>query len=211
MKTIGTSLLLILSASAMFGQTADVKPTDTIAATVGRNRSIQEVTAGKHNLVNVVARHPKIGCADTAQCGDIFYSEESHNLVINAGLNWLADIMSKNTTPGVNLQCNYFAVTPTAITPGATDTALSGEIVTNGFNSTGVIGSGVRAQAVYAHTANATTYTLSYTYTAAATQTIAGAAVFTASSSTTMCFEDAITSASLLSGDTLQIVWTVTI
>lgn len=161
---------------------------------VGRARTPEVVVGiGHHNQVRITARHKD---------GTIFSDQISTNLMTNAGLNWLADIMSNTSTPSVNAQCNYIAVTNTGITPGASDTALSGEISSNGLS---------RAQATYAHTSNATTYTLTKVFTASGTQAAQAAGVFTAASSGTMCFEDTFTSASLLSGDTLTIVWTVTI
>ncbi len=179
-------------------------PTGRTSASVGRTRAVVEPgqLPGKHNLVEVVARHPKAGCAKTEECGEIFYSSKSYNLVTNAGLNWLADIMSNTSTPSVNAQCNYIGLTNTGITPGASDTTLSGEIAVNGLS---------RAQATYAHTSNATTYTLAKTFTASGAQSAQAGAVFTASSSGTMCFEDTFTSASLQTNDTLTVTWTITI
>lgn len=221
-----------------FGQiAADIHASDTPSpsAFVGRNRAVTESnqTPGKHNLVVISQRKLKGECASeglalieqrnqmaddsllydwydasyqkllaTDRCGTEVYRSESWNLVTNAGLNWLADIMSNTSTPSVNAQCNYIALTNTAITPAAGDTTLSGEIVANGLS---------RAQATYAHSANATTYTLSKTFTATGTQSAQAGAVFTASSAGTMCFEDTFTAASLATNDTLTVTWTVTI
>jgi hypothetical protein len=128
------------------------------------------------------------------------------NLVVNAGLNWLADIMSNTTTPTVNTQCNYIGLSNGAGTPAAGDTTLAttvgAEITTNGLG---------RAQGTYTHSANATTYTIAHTFTATGTQSAQAGAVFTAVSSGTMCFEDTFSSASLLNGDTLSVTWTITI
>jgi len=204
MKT-KTLLLLLLPMWAAFAQSVNVKPTPRATVSVGRNRAIVEDSSrlpGQHNAVHVVARHPKPGCRITSECGVVFYDSTSQNLVVNAGLNWLADIMGKTTTPGVNTQCNYIALTNTAITPGATDTTLSGEITGNGL---------ARVQGTYTHSANATTFTIANTFTASGAQSAQAGAVLTGSSGGTMCFEDTFSPATLAIGDTLQITWTVTI
>lgn len=161
---------------------------------------------GKHNLVQVVARHPKAGCAVTAECGEIFYAHANYNLVVNAGLNWLADIMGNTSTPAVNAQCNYIGLSNGAGTPAAGDTALATtvgtEITTNGLT---------RAQGTYAHTSNATTFTIAKTFTATGAQSAQAGAVFTAVSAGTMCYEDTFTSATLATNDTLTVTWTITI
>lgn len=135
-------------------------------------------------------------------CWQTISADYTMNLVTNAGLNWAADILGNTSTPSVNAQCNYIALTNTAITPAAGDTTLSGEISSNGLS---------RAQATYAHTSNATTFTLSKTFTATGTQSAQAGGVFTAASVGTMCYEDTFTSASLVSGDTLAVTWTITI
>ncbi len=200
------ALVLLGCSVSIFAQNHEsVNTSGTAASQVGRNRGIVEPASrlpGQHNQVQVVARHPKVGCDDTAKCGEIFYSSTSTNLVVNAGLNWLADIMGNTSTPSVNTQCNYIALTNTGITPGAADATLSGEIVANGLS---------RAQATYAHTSNATTFTLAKTFTATGAQSAQAGAVFTAASSGTMCFEDTFTSATLATNDTLTVTWTVTI
>ena len=239
-KRLASSITLaLIAASGLCAQDASIPATSTAQAQVGRNRNqITEQagpnTPGKHNLVVIVQRRAKRTCAEamemlaameqslrvnapmsyesfnrryqklveTDACGYEVYRSESHNLVTNAGLNWLADIMSNTSTPSVNAQCNYIALTNTAITPGATDTTLSGEIVANGLS---------RAQGTYTHTANATTYTISKTFTATGAQSAQAGGVFTASSGGTMCFEDTFTQATLATSDTIQITWTVTI
>jgi hypothetical protein len=140
------------------------------------------------NWVHVVARH-----AD----GTVFLDEWNHNLRVNAGINWQYNQMA-GTTAAV---CDYIALTNTAISPGATDTSLSGEITTNGL---------ARALGTASHTSNATSYTLANTFTATGTQAAQAAGMFNASSSGTMCFENTFTQASLVSGDTLAVDWNIT-
>lgn len=95
------------------------------------------------------ARHPKEGCDDTAVCGDEFYSYDGFNMRTSAGTTWQANLMSDTSSPPVNAQCNYIALTNTAVTPAEADTSLSGEIVANGLS---------RAQSTY--TNNSTTLTV---------------------------------------------------
>jgi hypothetical protein len=138
--------------------------------------------------VHVVARHPD---------GTVFLDVTGHNLRTNAGINWQYNQMA-GTTAAV---CTYIALTNTAITPNATDTSLSGEITANGLS---------RALGTVTHTSNATSYTLANTFTATGTQAAQAAAILNASSSGTMCFENTFTQASLVSGDTLSVTWTIT-
>lgn len=165
---------------------------------------IESRLPGKHNLVTIVASHPKFGCFDTSVCGDVYYQSSSHNIVTNAGLNWLADQMSKTTAPSDTGQCNWIALTTSAFTPGAGDTTLSGEMTTLGMS---------RTKGTYTHSANATTYTIANIFTATGTVTaLQAGGVFTASTGGTMCFEDTFTPATLTqSGDTISVTWVVTI
>jgi hypothetical protein len=115
--------------------------------------------------------------------------------------------MSNTSTPAVNAQCNYIGLSNGAGVPAAGDTALAttvgAEIAANGLS---------RAQGTYAHSANATTYTIAKTFTCTtAPQAAQAGAVFTAASSGTMCFEDTFTAASLQINDTLSVTWTITI
>lgn len=65
--------------------------------------------------------------------GTKFYDYEGVNLRTSAGTTWEAELMGKVTTPTVNAQCNWIALTNTAVTPAEADTTLSGEIVSNGL------------------------------------------------------------------------------
>ena len=224
-KRLLAALLVCACAFAQMQENAG--GSNSIAAQVGRNRTIVEDASGLpglHHLVRQVQRRPTGACtaleaqAETdalerevpvegqeiasTRCWKIVSQTYSHNLVPNAGLDWLAEIGWKVSTPTDTGRCNYIALTNTAITPGATDTTLSGEITTNGL---------ARAQATYAHTSGATTLTLSKTFTATGTQSAQAGALFTAASGGSMCAEDTFTSASLLSTDTLTISWTWTI
>jgi hypothetical protein len=139
------------------------------------------------NLVHLIARHA---------AGTIFYDQTVHNLRTNAGVNWQFNQMA-GTTAGV---CTYLALSNDSAAPSATDTALAAEITTNGL---------ARANATPAHSGNTSSYTLTYTFTATGTQSAQKAGLFNASSSGTLCFENAFSPVAMNSGDTLQVVWTL--
>lgn len=127
------------------------------------------------------------------------------NSRVDAGANWQASLMgSAAGTPA-----NYLALSATSLTIAKGDTALSGEITTNGLG---------RVQATYgSYTApsslsGAASYQLTHTFTATGPQTVNSAALFNASSAGTMFVEANLTStATLASGDSLAITWTVNI
>jgi hypothetical protein len=100
----------------------------------------------------------------------------------------------------------FLAVTSDATAPTAADTTLASEATTNGF---------ARALATWAHTAAATTYTLTVLFTATGSLTVNTEAVFGAANPTAggvMPFKSAEpTPPALISGDTLSQVVTVTI
>jgi leucyl aminopeptidase (aminopeptidase T) len=190
-----------LLAGMAFGQKAPV------GSTMAEGRAVPP------NLVHIIARHcqnymssqghlwwkhiavDKEACA--ADPTTVFYDHTNHNLRVNAGVNWQYGQMAGGTAA----VCTYIALTNTAITPGASDTTLSGEISSNGL---------ARALATPAHSSNATSYTLTYTWTCATNPQAAQAAgMFNNSSAGTECFENTFTQASLAVGDTLTVTWTV--
>jgi hypothetical protein len=122
----------------------------------------------------------------------------SFNLRTTVGIDYTADSLGKSSSrPAV---AEYIAVTTDSGSPAAGDTTLASEISTGGL---------ARAQATYAHSGGATSYTLTKAFTASATHTaVVKGGVFNASSSGTMFLESTFTSASLVSGDTLTITWT---
>lgn len=107
--------------------------------------------------------------------------------------------------PGQN-PASWMAVTSNVFSPSTADTSLAGELTTNGF---------ARAVGTYAHTAAASTYTLTHLWTATGTQTINNEAILGAATTAAggvMPFESAEPSPpTLVSGDTLTNVVTVTI
>ncbi len=105
---------------------------------------------------------------------------------------------------------DYLALTANSTTPSAGDTTLASEIAT-------ASGGLIRAQATYAHTGGASTYTLTKTFTANGNDslpvTIAKVGVFNASSSGTMAWSTLLSSTATLSavGDSITVTETITI
>lgn len=123
----------------------------------------------------------------------------------NAGANWQADTMGQTTGSGIGTgafaPANYIAVTENATSPSASDTTLTSELATDGLS---------RAQGAYSHTSNATSYTVSKTFTATGSRVIAKAALFNASSTGTMAFESLVSpTASVANGDQLTVTFTI--
>lgn len=106
---------------------------------------------------------------------------------------------------------NYMALanSATATTPAASDTTLTGEITTAG-------GGLIRKQATYAHTAGTNTTTLTATFTANGSDslavTVSQIGIFNASSSGTMALKTALSSNATLttSGDNVSVTETIT-
>ena len=156
---------------------------------------IEDLLSGKApNMVHAYIRR-----AATGEIEDLGISE---NLRTTVGADWQADSMGKSATrPAV---ADYIALTTNATAPAAGDTTLTGEIATGGL---------ARALGTYSHTNGTTSYKISFTFTATATHTaVAKAGLFNASTAGTMAFETMLSStATLASGDTLTIEWTINI
>lgn len=152
-------LVFVLSACALFAQHLDGRRyEEQTSISIGRARPVAEVPASgtPHHPYHIEARH-----AD----GTLFYTYDGFNLRTSAGTTWQSELLGKTTAPTVNTQCNYLALTNTAVTPAEADTTLSGEIATNGL---------ARAQATYADAST------TLTVPSAATPTVVGGAGGTA-------------------------------
>jgi hypothetical protein len=139
---------------------------------------------------------------------DVGGPETVWNQITNSGRDFLhqqgyqgpaALVGSYTATNGLN----YIALTNSAITPAATDTTLTGEIVANGLQ---------RAQGAVAHTASTNTTTISNTFTCGtAPQAAQAAALFNLSAVGIMCHSLTFTQRSLQIGDQLSVTYTVTL
>lgn len=125
-----------------------------------------------------------------------------------AGRDWVCDCLGKSASrPNV---ADYVALTANTTSPSAGDTTLTAEIAT-------ASGGLIRAQATYAHTGGAATYTLTKTFTANGNDslpvTIGKVGVFNASSSGTMPWSTLLSPTATVSasGDALTITVTITV
>ena len=152
------------------------------------------------NMVEITARH-----AD----GTVFYHYVSHNLKTLGGIDLIASQIANTSSPAAT--SNYIALSTDSTAPsqndcgaGSSSCTLTSEITTNGLG---------RQKASYSHTNGQATLALSYTFTdtTGATSNIQKAAVFNASTSGTMTFENTFTPVSLNVGDQLQLTWTITL
>lgn len=130
---------------------------------------------------------------------------------VATGRDFQSKVMGDTASTGTGAYASacYIALTEGVAAPADTDTVLTGEL-----NAAG--GGLNRAQAIYAHTAGASSYTLTKAFTMAAadgsTRTPAKIGVFNAASTGTMVFETAIPSPPVMTpGDQVTITETVNI
>ncbi len=129
--------------------------------------------------------------------GAEIYHYEDHNLITNAGKNFIASQLGNAT----GASASYIALSNNTASPSVTDTILAGEFTSGGLQ---------RAQGTYSHTADTDNWTISKTFTATASATgVQKAGLFTASSGGTMMAENTFSSVNLANGDTLTITWTI--
>lgn len=121
----------------------------------------------------------------------------------NSGRDWQAGVMgdTASTGTGAFAPANWMGVTEDPNPPDAADTELFGEITS---------GTLVRAQATYAHTTGASSYTLTRNLTADGEVTLYKIGIFTAASGGVMAFEALMNKeAVMVSGDQVQVTHTV--
>ena len=170
-------------------ETTDRKP----AVAITRGREIDEQIARlRPNQVHAMILRAN---------GEVENLGVAENLRTNAGADWQADVMGNSSQPAA---ARYIGLTVNTTAPAAGDTTLTGEITTGGLG---------RAAGTYAHTPGTTSYTITASWTASATQTaVHKAGLFSAASAGTMAFETNLNAdATLASGDQLQVTWTVNI
>lgn len=154
------------------------------------NTLVESVRLGP-NVVHGIIIHPD---------GDITDLGVSPNLLTNAGRDAVADALGQ----GSALTAEWMAMSNDATAPAVTDTSLTGELSTNGFD---------RDESVYAHTPGAATMTLTGSWTATGTTTgVHKMGLFTANAAGTLVFSSALsTDADLTTDDTLQVTDTITL
>lgn len=169
-------LALVLPGAALLGTTTMTAPEDSI---------------GPHGYVVVSAKH-----AD----GSEFYHEESHNVITNAGKDFIS---AQVGGAGGTATAQWIGISNDTGVISASHTTLTGEYTTTGLS---------RAQGTYAHTAGQNTFKITNTFTSTGTANgLVKAGLFTAASSGTMLAENNFTSVSLSNGDQLTITWTITL
>jgi len=143
------------------------------------------------------------------------YVTASHNLITNAGIDWLACRMVSQIVAGPTMRCNSLDTWIALGNPGtcgsqaATDTTLysASEISTSSLN---------RAIGTVAHLNGSATYTVAKSggTVFAATGTVNGiclSGLFNAASGGALVFENNFSSTNMQNGDTLAVTWTVTL
>lgn len=170
---------------------------------VGVNRRVlltDEIVLGRA-AARIRQMRPHILRDGSIEWEEIGETEEVHNLITNAGRDFLH--LQGYGTSGLGANgLNYVALSNDTVTETATSTVLSNEIAANGLS---------RAQGAYAHTPGVNTTTIDKTFTASGSQSCQKAALFTASSAGTMNHVLGFTQRSLVSPDTIQITFTITL
>lgn len=135
------------------------------------------------------------------ESAELVGEEVVHNVITNAGRDFLHQQGYATSGLGAN-GLNYIALSNDTLTETTASTTLSTEIAANGLS---------RAQGTVTHTAGTNTTTVQKTFTATGAQAAQKAALFTGSSGGTMNHALAFTQRSLISGDTLQVTFTITL
>jgi hypothetical protein len=130
---------------------------------------------------------------------------------VNSGADFQSGVMGNTASNGTGTYApgTYIALTENTTAPTGTDTTLTGELAA-------ASGGLIRALATYAHTAGASSYTLTKLYTMVSadgtSRTPAKIGVFNASSAGLLVFETAIPNPpTMVPGDQLTLTETVNI
>lgn len=132
------------------------------------------------------------------QVGDI---ETVFNVIPTVGRDYLHLQGYATTGLGAN-GFNWIALSNDTLTETTASTVLSTEIVANGLT---------RAQGTYAHTVGTAITTIDKTFTATGAQSCQKAALFTASTAGIMNHALAFTQRNLITSDTIQVTFTITL
>lgn len=132
--------------------------------------------------------------------GVLLDEEVVHNVITTVGRDFLHT--QGYGASGVANGLNYIGLSNDTLTETSASTVLSNEIAANGLT---------RAVGTIAHTTGTNTTTVDKTFTATGAQSAQKAALFTASSGGTMNHVLAFTQRALITSDTLQITFTITL
>ena len=129
--------------------------------------------------------------------------KDKHNLLTTDGRDFFHDQVYTNTTAGTR-GANFIALTTDETGAAAGDTTLPDEIATGGLER--AVATGIT------HTNDTNVTTLVKTFTASATHTaVQMSGTFNASSGGILAHEAVFTAVTLVSSDTLQVTWTLTL
>jgi len=129
--------------------------------------------------------------------------KDKHNLLTTDGRDFFHAQVYTNTSTGT-VGANFIALTTDSTGADAGDTTLPGEISTGGL--------GRAIATTITHTDDTNTTTLVKTFTASGTHTaVQMSGTFNAASSGILAHEAVFTSVTLVSSDTLQVTWTLTL
>lgn len=141
--------------------------------------------------------------------GKIVSNSICFNSRVNKGGDLIASLITGAAQNSISspLPPKYIALSTSSLTADKTDTTLSGETSASGLaRALGTQGSYTGPSALD----GACSYTVTKTFTAGATATIVSAALFDAASTGNLFVEANLSSsASMVSGDTLAITWTI--
>lgn len=128
--------------------------------------------------------------------------KNKHNLLTNAGRDYFHAQCYTNTSAG-GVGCNFIALSENSSGANATHTSVANEINSGGLT---------RAISSPTHNSGTNVTTLVKTFTASATfSAVQLCGILNAASSGTLGHEATFTSVALVSGDTLQVTWTLTL
>lgn len=159
---------------------------------------------------DAVQVHRAMGVVTTLKCVDFpkcskhkaVKTETVWNVKTTAGIDYTF-LKTYGTTSNANEGLNYIGLSNDTVTETTASTTLSTEIAANGLS---------RAIGAYAHSAGASTATITKTFTCTtAPQAAQKAALFTATSAGTMHHVLSFTQRSLQVGDQLAVTFTITL
>ena len=129
--------------------------------------------------------------------------KDKHNLLTTDGRDFFHAQVYTNTSTGT-VGANFIALTTDSTGADAGDTTLPGEISTGGL--------GRAIATTITHVDDSNTTTLVKTFTSSGTHTaVQMSGTFNAASSGILAHEAVFTSVTLVSSDTLQVTWTLTL
>lgn len=141
--------------------------------------------------------------------GNLKSAAHSYNSRVAKGGDLAASLITGTSLNSIStpLPPKYIALSTSSLSPANGDTTLSGETAASGLaRALGTQGSYVTPASLD----GACSYTVTKTFTAGATATIVSAALFDAASTGNLFVEANLSSsASVVSGDTLAITWTI--